>query len=41
MINCYFSNPKSVEAKEASKKETKADNKLDKLAAENALFDMS
>ena len=35
MINCYFSNPKSVEAKEASKKETKADNKLEKLSAEN------
>ena len=35
MINCYFSNPKSVEAREASKKETKADNKLEKLAAEN------
>ena len=30
-----FSNPKSVEAREASKKETKADNKLEKLAAEN------
>jgi len=30
-----ISNPKSVEAKEASKKETKADNKLEKLAAEN------
>ena len=35
MINYYFSNPKSVEAREASKKETKADNKLEKLAAEN------
>jgi len=30
-----ISNPKSVEAKEASKKETKADNKLEKLSAEN------
>ena len=30
-----FSNPKSVEAREASKKETKTDNKMEKLVAEN------
>jgi len=30
-----ISNPKSVEAREASKKETKTDNKLEKLSAEN------
>jgi len=30
-----ISNPKSVEAREASKKETKTDNKMEKLVAEN------
>merc|ERR1712131_169056 len=30
-----ISNPKSVEAREASKKETKADNKMEKLVTEN------
>ena len=35
MLISYFSNPKSVEAREASKKETKTDNKLEKLSAEN------